>query len=372
MNRLAAALAATSLGALLLVAACAPAAPAAPTAAPTKAAAPAATTAPAAAAAPTKAAAPAPTAAPAATAAPAWPEKGRAITFIIQYAAGGGSDVAGRVLAALMEKDLGVPVQVVNKGGAGGQVGFTEMTLAKPDGYTFGWVVQPTVITTYLDPSRKAVFNRKTFELIGMHDRDAGVVAVKGDSPYKTFKDLIDAARAKPGSIRACTAGILSDDHIAILKTEQSAGIDLAVVHFDGSVAGMTALMGGHIEAFYGNQSELTSQVKSGDMRILALFDKERSSWYPDVPTAAEQGVPIEGGVHHGLALPAGVPKNVVDRLVKAHSTAANSADFKNKMQELRYTPIYMNPADYNSFWDSYEKDMQPLVEMVNREEQKK
>lgn len=371
MNRLPAALAATSLGALLLVAACAPAAPASPTAAPTKAAAPAATTALAAPAA-TKPAATSAAAAPA-PAKTTYPDKGRAISFIVQYAPGGGSDVAARVLAAPMEKDLGTPVQVVNKAGAGGQVGFTEMTLAKPDGYTIGWVVQPTVITTYLDPQRKSAFTRKSFELIGMHDRDAGIVAVKGDSPFKTFKDLIDAAKAKPGTIRACTAGILSDDHIAILKTEQSAGIDLAAVHFDGSAPAMTALLGGHIEAFYGNQSEVTSQVKSGDVRILALFDKERSSWYPDVPTAAEQGVNIvESGVHHGLAIPAGAPREVVDTLVRAHRTAANAPEFKNRLQELRYTPIYMNPAEYNSFWDGYEKDMQPLVELVNREEQKK
>ena len=309
----------------LVVVACSQPAPATPTQAPAKAAEPTkaaasaatSTTAAASSTAPSKAAEPTKAAAPATKV--VYPEKGKAISFIVQYAPGGGSDVAARVLAPLMEKDLGTPVQVVNKEGAGGQVGFTAMTTSKPDGYTIGWVVLPTVITTYLDPERKAVFSRKSFDLIGMHDMDPGIVAVRSDSPYKTMKDLVEAAKKNPEKIRACTAGILSDDHIAILKTEQLSGAKFAVVNMDGSAAGRTALLGGHIEAFYGNQSELTSQVKSGDVRLLAIFDKKRSAYYPDVPTAEEQGYKIEGGVHHGLALPAGAPKEVFDALVKAH-----------------------------------------------------
>ena len=165
-----------------------------------------------------------------------YPDKSRSVNVIVAYPAGGGTDVAARVMTPLLEKEMGVPVVVLNKGGAGGQIGFTEIARSKPDGYTIGFLIIPTVITTYLDPDRKAVFSRKSFELLAVQDRDPGVLAVKADSPYKTMKDLMDAAKAKPGSIRACTAGILSDDHMAVMMAEQLGGVKFAVVHFDGVV----------------------------------------------------------------------------------------------------------------------------------------
>lgn len=157
----------------------------------------------------------------------AFADKSRPITHIVAYPPGGGTDVTARLLAPMLEKELGVPVQVVNKPGAGGQVGFTELVRSKPDGYTIGNLILPTVITTYLNPERKAVFSRKSFELLALQDNDPGIIAVKTDGPYKTLKDLIDAAKAKPGSIRTTTSGILSDDHIAAMITEEVAGLNL-------------------------------------------------------------------------------------------------------------------------------------------------
>jgi tripartite-type tricarboxylate transporter receptor subunit TctC len=333
----------------------APAKQSEPTKAPAAAAQPAPTAPAAAAAAPTKA----PEAAPKA----GYPDKGRAINFIVQYAAGGGSDIAARVLAPNMEKQLGMSIQVVDKPGAGGQVGFTEMVLSKPDGYTMGWVVQPTVITTYLDPTRQAAFSRKSFELIGLHDTDPGIIAVKADSPWKTIKDLIADAKANPSKLRACMAGILSDDHMFILKMAKEAGAKFAPVNFDSSAPAVTALLGGHIEVYFGNQSEVTSQVKSGQVRILAIADKQRSKYYPDVPTIIESGFNIESGVHHGLAVPAGVPAGILDALTAAHKGASNSPEFIQKMQELMYVPLYMDKKQYEDFWVKYEADSKPFVD---------
>lgn len=346
---------ALSLSVGLLLSGCSQSAPTAPTQPPAKPAdatkAPAAPTqaAPAAQAAPTKAA--------------GYPDKGRAITFIVQYAAGGGSDIAARVLAPNMEKQLGMNIQVADKPGAGGQVGFTDMALSKPDGYTMGWVVQPTVITTYLDPTRQAAFSRKSFELIGMHDTDPGIIAVRSDSPWKTIKELIEDAKANPNKLRACISGILSDDHMAILKTLKETGAKFAPVNFDSSAPAVTALLGGHIEVYYGNQSEVTSQVKGGQFRILAIMDKQRSKYYPDVPTMIESGYNIESGVHHGLAVPAGTPAGIVDALTTAHKAAATSPEFIQKMQELIYVPLYMDKKQYEDFWVKYEADAKPFVD---------
>jgi tripartite-type tricarboxylate transporter receptor subunit TctC len=293
-----------------------------------------------------------------------YPDKSRPVNVIVAYPPGGGTDVAARVMTPLLEKEMGTPVVVLNKSGAGGQIGFTEIARSRPDGYTIGFLIIPTVITTYLDPERKALFSRKSFELLAMQDRDPGVLAVKGDSPYKTMKDLMDAAKAKPESIRACTAGILSDDHMAIMMAEQLGGVKFAVVHFDGVAPARIAVLGGHVEAFFGNASEIRSQVSGGIMRILSVFDKKRSRYYPDIKTAEEQGYPMFSGVHHGIGMPVGAPKEVRDYLVEALKRVITSDPFAQRMEKMSYEPVYMDPEQYSAFWSEYESGAKKWVEI--------
>ena len=293
-----------------------------------------------------------------------YPDKSRSVNVIVAYPPGGGTDIAARVMTPLLEKEMGIPVVVLNKSGAGGQVGFTEIARSRPDGYTIGYLIIPTVITTYLDPDRKAVFSRKSFELLAMQDHDPGVLAVKGDSPYKTMKDLMDAAKAKPESIRACTAGILSDDHIAVMMAEQLGGAKFAIVHLDGAVPGRIAVLGGHVEAFFGNVSEIRSQVSGGAMRVLSVFDKKRSRFYPDIKTAEEQGYPMFSGVYHGIGMPVGVPKEVRDFLVEALKRVITSDPFTKRMEKMSYEPVYMDPEQYSTFWSEYESGAKKWVEM--------
>jgi tripartite-type tricarboxylate transporter receptor subunit TctC len=299
-------------------------------------------------------------------AAATYPDKSRTITHIVAYPPGGGTDVTARLIAPMLEKELGAPVQVVNKPGAGGQVGFTELSRSRPDGYTIGNLILPTVITTYLDPDRKAVFSRKSFELLALQDNDPGILAVKASAPYKSLKDIVDDARKNPGKIRTVTSGILSDDHIAAMLTEQVAKIKFSIVHFDGSAPGRTAVLGGHVEAFYGNASEVLAQVKGGEMRVISVFDRQRSKFYPDVKTAAEEGFPIFSGVHRGIGMPSGAPKDVVATLAKALGKIITSDEFNEKMGKLGYAPLYMDPEKYAGFWAEYENNArnQKWVEM--------
>ena len=293
-----------------------------------------------------------------------YPDKSRSINFIVAYPPGGGTDTTARVMTPLLEKEMGLPVTVVNKGGAGGQLGFTEIARAKPDGYTIGYLIVPTVITIYLDPDRKAIFSKKSFDLLAMQDSDPGVMGVKGDSPYKTMKDLLDAAKAKPGTIRACTSGIMSDDHIAAMITEQVAGVKLAIVHFDGGGPSRTAVLGGHVEIYFGNASEIRSQVSGGEMRILSVLDKRRSRFYPDVKTAEEQGYPIFSGVFRGVGMPVGAPKEVRDYLTKALRQVITGDEFTKKMENISYDTLYMDPQKYSAFWSDYETGAKKWVEM--------
>ena len=292
-----------------------------------------------------------------------FPDKARTLTHIVAYPPGGGTDVTARLLAPMLEKELGIQAQVLNKPGAGGQIGFTEIARSRPDGYTIGNLILPTVITTYLDPQRKAVFSRKSFELLALQDNDPGIIAVKADGPYKNLNDLIDAAKAKPGTIRTTTSGILSDDHIAAMLTEEVAGVKFAIVHFDGSAPGRNAVLGGHVEAFYGNVSEMKAQVDAGEVRLLAVMDRKRSKFYPDVKTAEEQGYKIYSGVHRGIGMPAGAPKEVRDTLAQALKNVINSAEFVQRMEKLTYAPLYMDPESYAKFWTDYEGQAKQWVE---------
>ena len=345
----------------LAIAGCSQAAPA-----------PAATPAPAApkAAEPTKAAAPAaqPTAAPAAQKA-AWPESGKPMTFIVGSAAGGSSDVGFRVIAAQMEKALGVSIQVVNKPAAGQQEGLTELAKAKPDGYTIGMTNMPQSCTIYLDPERKAPFTRKSFQPIGMQVVDPGVIAVKADSPYKTLKDLIDAAKVKPGTITASTTGVLGDDHLSLLQAERALGIKFATVHFNGAAPSITAMLGGHVEVNFNNVGDYMAQYKAGQIRLLAILDKEQSRFYPGEKTFEEQtGIKLYSSSSRGVSAPAGVPKDTMDVLTTAFKKAWDNPDHQKAMADSALSVRYLSPDEMDKYWAEVEAQLPALMEDARKD----
>ena len=199
---------------------------------------------------------------------------------------------------------------MVNKGGAGGQVGWTEMVRQKPDGYYIGYINLPATNTVILDPERKAIFTEKDFTPIINQVLDPGVIWVRADSPYKTVQDLIDAAKKAPSTIRTATTGILSDDHLAILMTEEAApGAIFRIVHLDGGATQLKEIMAGNIDAAFDNVGSIATRVKSGEVRALAVMDDVRSKFMPDVPTMKELGYPtVMSNSTRGIAGPKGMP----------------------------------------------------------------
>ncbi len=312
------------------------------------------------AAAPTKAPAAQPTVASAAKV--AFPEKGRAITIIVPYAAGGATDLSSRVLASLMERDLGTPVQVVNKPGAASQVGMAEAAAAKPDGYTIVAIVIPGGIIQYLDPERKATYDRKSFVVLGNQWAAPNSISVASNSPYKTVKDLIDASKANPEKIKAGTSGATSNGGLGLLLFNRITGAKLAAVHFDGGSQSITALLGGHIDAVFTAVSDLVGHVKAGNARVLGILDKEASGLMPEVSTLESQGYPVYMTGFGGLGVPAGTPQGVVDILSGAMKRGVESEEFTKKMAELNQGARYMNPDQFAKLWADLEADMQPLL----------
>jgi tripartite-type tricarboxylate transporter receptor subunit TctC len=257
------------------------------------------------------------------------------VQLMVAYPAGGSTDVGARIVASIAEKALGQPIVVVNKGGAGGQVGWTEMVRQRPDGYYIGYINLPATNTVILDPDRRAIFSEKDFTPIINQVLDPGVIWVRADSPYKTVQDLIDGAKKAPNTIRTATTGILSDDHLAILMTEEAApGAIFRLVHLEGGAAQLKEIMAGNIDAAFDNVGSITTRVKSGEVRALAVMDEVRSKFLPDVPTMKELGYPtVVSNSTRGIAGPKGMPEPIVSKLRDVLKKAMDDPDHVSKLE---------------------------------------
>jgi tripartite-type tricarboxylate transporter receptor subunit TctC len=286
---------------------------------------------------------------------PAMPQSfpAKPVQLMVAYPAGGSTDVAARIVAAIAEKQLGQPIVVVNKGGAGGQVGWTEMSRQKPDGYYLGFINLPALNTVILDPERKAVFAVDAFVPVINQVLDPGIIWVKADSPYKSLKDLLEAARRTPNKISAATTGILSDDHLAILMAEEAfPGAVFRIVHLEGGAAQMTAILGGHVDVAFDNVGSVFRRVKTGEVRALAVMDTQRSPFLPDVPTTPELGYPtVISNSTRGIAAPKGTPEPVVKRLQEVFKKAMEDPEHVKKMEEAGLALKIMVGEEYAKYY---------------------
>ena len=290
------------------------------------------------------------------------------VMLMVAYPAGGSTDVGARIVASIAEKELGQPIVVLNKAGAGGQVGFTELAKQKPDGYYIGLINLPALNTIILDPDRKAIFDIDAFTPVINQVLDPGVIYVKPDSHYKNLKDLIVEAKKRPGEIKVGTTGILGDDHLAILMLEEAAGVKLRIVHFEGDTPQVTALLGGQIDVSFLNVGGLTPRVKAGQLRVLAVMDKERSKFYPDVPTSVEQGYPaVISSSTRGIAGPKGLPEPIVKKLQAVFKKAIENPEHMEKMDKAGLAIKMMMGDEYGKYLMDVHKKVKKLVEEARK-----
>ncbi len=290
------------------------------------------------------------------------------VMLMVAYPAGGSTDVGARIVASIAEKELGQPIVVLNKAGAGGQVGFTELAKQKPDGYYIGLINLPALNTIILDPDRKATFDIDTFTPIINQVLDPGVIYVKPDSHYKNLKDLIVEAKKRPGEIKVGTTGILGDDHLAILMLEEAAGVKLRIVHFEGDTPQVTALLGGQIDVSFLNVGGLTPRVKAGQLRVLAVMDKERSKFYPDVPTSVEQGYPaVISSSTRGIVGPKGLPEPIVKKLQAVFKKAIENPEHMEKMDKAGLAIKMMMGDEYGKYCRELHDRAKPLVDAARK-----
>jgi tripartite-type tricarboxylate transporter receptor subunit TctC len=275
------------------------------------------------------------------------------IQLMVAYPAGGSTDIAARIVASIAEKALGQPIVIVNRGGAGGQIGWTELVRQKPDGYYIGFINLPATNTVILDPERRAIFNEKDFTPIINQVLDPGVIWVRADSPYKTVQDLIDAAKKSPGTIRAATTGILSDDHLAILMTEEAApGAKFRLVHLEGGAAQFKEIMAGNVDVAFDNVGSIVKRVQSGEVRALTVLDDVRSKFMPNVPTSKEAGYPtVISNSTRGIAGPKGMPAPLVAKLQGILKKAMEDPEHVKKLEDQGIAIKIMVGEEYEKYF---------------------
>ena len=278
------------------------------------------------------------------------------ITILIPYPAGASSDVGARIVAAIAEKQISQPIVVVNKPGAGGQVGWTELARQKGDGYFLGGINLPHLLSIVVDPERKAVFKAEDIVPIISQALDPTTISVRADSHWKTLKDLIDECQKKPGQITAGIVGYLQDDEIGYLQFAEKAGVQMRLVYFDGAAPAITALLGKHVDVLFCTVADNYSQWKSGRIRMLTIMDKERTKFYPDLPTTAELGFPtVLSASTRGIAGPKGIPEPIQKKLQEVFKQAMMSKEHLDKLEGASMPVKIMVGKEFvDYYWESF------------------
>ena len=255
------------------------------------------------------------------------------ITWVCPYAAGGNADSRSRQVAKAMSAILGQPIIIDNKAGAGGNIGTEIVARAKPDGYTIGMGNFAPLAVNH------ALFKKLNFDPandvvpIGLIEKGPLILMVRNDSPYKSVRDIVAAAKANPGKLSYASGGIGGSHHLSGALLENAAGIDLIHAPYKSGAAGATDLMGGQVQMMFEQMYSAMPAIKGGRLRALAITSKNRSPLLPDLPTMAEQGFPaIEVLNWQGLIAPKGISPELVKTLNAALNKALQDPEVKEKI----------------------------------------
>jgi len=257
----------------------------------------------------------------------------RPINWICPYAAGGNADTRSRQVSKVMSEILGQPILIDNKAGAGGNIGTEAIVRAKPDGYTVGMGNFAPLAVNH------ALFKKLNFDPfndivpITLIERGPLILMVRADSPFKSVKDIVNAAKASPGSLSYASGGIGGTHHLSGALFEYSAEIDMIHAPYKSGAAGATDLMGGQVHMMFEQMYAAMPAVKGGRLRALAITSKTRSPLLPDLPTMGEQGYPaVEVLNWQGLVGPKGMSAELIKTLNAACNKALQDPDLREKM----------------------------------------
>ena len=290
----------------------------------------------------------------------------RPITLIVPWGAGGGTDAVARMIGSLVEKDLGQPVNVINRTGGSGVVGHSAIAGAAPDGYTIGMI---TVEITMMHHQKLTELDGASFTPIALVNLDPAGLQVRADAPYKNVGDVLAAIKANPGKFKASGTGQGGIWHLALAGMLKDAKIDPAAapwVPSNGAAPGLQDLAAGGVEFVPCSLPEARSLIDAGKVRSLAVMSKSRAALFPNVPTLKEAtGSDWATGAWRGIAAPKGLPAPIAARLEASVKKAYDSKEYKDFMAQRGFGLLWGSGAEFAAFMAKGDADMKAVMTAV-------
>jgi tripartite-type tricarboxylate transporter receptor subunit TctC len=275
------------------------------------------------------------------------PYPSREVKLIVQAAPGGISDSVSRIMASLVEKELGVPVVCENRPGAAGALAFSYVVRRPPDGYTIGHGPAEIAMVRTLG---YADVGPDQMDLICMVSKTQPALAVHADAPWRTLRDFLDAATARPGYYVLGNSGTGSIWHVNALLLQQATRIRVIHCPFGGSSGSITSLLGRHIDAVVAGVGEVGPHVSAGRLKVLSVFDQTRSALFPDVPSLKEDGFEAGASTWGGFYGPKGMDEAVRRRLAAAFRVGFDSPEYQKLCEERGNTAVFLDSAEFHDF----------------------
>ncbi|MCC2675676.1 MAG: tripartite tricarboxylate transporter substrate binding protein [Ramlibacter sp.] len=290
----------------------------------------------------------------------------RPITLIVPWGAGGGTDATARILASLMEKELGQPVNVVNRTGGSGVVGHAAIAAAPPDGYTIGLA---TVEIGMMHWQGLTELSGASYTPIGLVNADPASINVRADAPYKTVQDLLAAIKANPGKFKASGTGQGGIWHLAIAGLLRDQKIDPASVAWvpsNGAAPGLQDMVAGGIEIAPVSLPEARSLIDAGKVKSLAIMNDKPAALYPNVPTLKSAiGSDWQMAAWRGIVAPKGIPADVRNKLAATVQKVANSKEYTDFMASRGFGVVYAGPEDFGRFMAKSDAELGATMKAV-------
>jgi tripartite-type tricarboxylate transporter receptor subunit TctC len=294
----------------------------------------------------------------------AWPE--RPITFLCPWPAGGTADQTMRALCAAAAKHLGSPIVVENKPGASGMLGLKLLANAKPDGYTVGQI--PISVTRFSQLGTVQIDPLKDLTYLARTSGQTFGIAVPANSPFKTLKDLVEAAKASPGKVTYASAGVGGATHVGMEEFALAAGISFNHIPFKGGAEALQGVLGGHVEVL-ADSSSWAPHVRAGKMRLLATWGEARTSEFKDVATLKEQGYNVVVDAPNGVGAPKGLDAAVTAKLREAFKAAVASPEFAAACAKIDAPVMYLDGPDYEKYVAAVYRKETMLIERLKLKE---
>ena len=293
----------------------------------------------------------------------AYPDK--PIRLVVPFAPGGGTDTIARTLAAGMSTELGKQIIIDNKPGAGTILGTDAVAKSAPDGYniviaTFAHAVNPSLV------AKLPYAQDKAFAPITLIAKGPNILVVRADSPYKTVKDIVDAARAKPGTLTYASQGNGTSAHLAGEMLTNLAKVQMTHVPYRGAGPAITDLLGGQVDMIFGTAAAVSPFVQSGKLRAIAVTSPQPSPSLKGIPTIAATvpGYAVESW--YGLYAPAGTPPDVIQKLSAAAKKAARSPEFAKRIEQEGLEVTATDPAELDRYVKAEEVRWRKIVKENN------